>query len=173
MNNTTHGSTSRGPATASGVRSIAGEQTSRASGTKYAVMPGKAELKKFRDLGYTRHQIVDIVFERTGHRVTPEAVSMAMKRANLSGVHRRYEDEIPWRVRQIHERHYALAMLRLLGRRRRGESVPDDRAQRLDSWLAKLDETQTVVDYDPDSERGFRYVPRLPTDESVIRVPKD
>lgn len=182
-----HGTTSRGPAT-SGAKSrttetlpsIAGERTSRKTGSKYAVMPGPAELKKLRDLGYTRGQIVDLVEQRTGHRVTPEAVSMALRRAKLTTSTRRYEDEIPWRVRQVHERAYPLAMLRLLGRRRTGIELTEAQAKRLDSWLEKLEGLTfpdgsvrpAVVDYDPDSEEGFRYVPRAETDDTVIRRPK-
>lgn len=171
--------TPTGPA-APGAQSIAGERTNRSTGTKYAVMPGPKELKKLRDLGYTRRQIVDLVEQRTGHRVTPEAVSMALRRAKLTTSTRRYEDEIPWRVRQVHERAYPLAMLRLLGRRRSGIVLTEPQAKRLDSWLEKLDGLEfpdgtvrpAVVAYDPDTEDGFYYVPRLPSDDTIIRQPQ-
>ncbi len=142
------------------------------STTGYRVLPTPAELKKLRDMGRTHREIAEMVYEKTGYRVTRNAVTMALKRADLGTPVRRYTDEIPWRVRQAHERHYALAMLRLLARRRRGLGMNDDSEARLDSWLSKMEHRQWVVDYDPESEHGFRYRSRLPSDKDVIRRPQ-
>lgn len=142
--------------------------------TGYGVVPPPAELKKLRDQGMTQQQIADRVFEETGHRITRNAVTMALKRAGISGGVRRYDFEIPWKVSARHERHYALAMLRALARRRLGLPLSAEVDKRLDSWLETLDREQWVVGYVADSEKGFYYVPRLKTDDknNVVRKPE-
>ena len=138
----------------------------------YGVLPDRTELRRMKDAGMTHQQIADEVERRTGQRVTRNAVTMAMARHGLSGNPTRYSDEIPWRVRQKHERHYALAMLRLYARRRRGVRLNTDQTQRLDSWLGQLADNDRVVFYEPESPDGFYYVPRQPEDgEDIIRRP--
>jgi hypothetical protein len=151
------------------MKSIAGE---RVSGTKYAIMPPPKELEEMRARGMTQRQIAEEVERRTGHRVTRNAVTMALKRAGLSGNVRRYEDLVPWRVRDAHSRDYALTMLRAEARRRRGIEMSEDLAQRLGSWKAKLTERDVVVVYEPDTEEGFWYRPRRPGDDDLIRKPE-
>lgn len=138
----------------------------------YGVLPDRTELRRMRDSGMTHQQIADEVERRTGQRVTRNAVTMAMARHGLSGNPTRYSEEIPWRVRQKHERHYALAMLRLYARTRRGVKLNRDQTQRLDSWLGQLRENDRVVYYEPDSPDGFYYVPRQAEDgDNIIRRP--
>jgi hypothetical protein len=120
----------------------------------------------------THQQIADEVERRTGQKVTRNAVTMAMARHGLSSNPTRYSEEIPWRVRQKHERHYALAMLRLYARQRRGVKLNREQDQRLTSWLGQLQENDRVVFYEPNSPEGFYYVPRLPEDgKDIIRRP--
>lgn len=141
--------------------------------TGYGVLPNKTELRRMREAGMTHQQIADAVKERTGYTVTRNAVTMALARHGLSESPKRYAEEIPWRVRQKHERHYALAMLRLYARQRRGQQLPQDQAHRLESWLRQLDEHDRVVHYEPNSPDGFYYVPRRAEDEGgVIRRPE-
>ena len=148
--------------------------TMTATQTGYGVVPPPAELKKLRDLGMTHREIADRVFEETGFHVTRNAVTMALRRAGISAPVRRYDTEIPWKVSKRHERHYALAMLRALARRRLGLELSDEVSKRLDSWLANLSDRQWVVTYVPDSERGFYYTRRRKTDDpnQVIRRPE-
>lgn len=121
------------------------------------------------DLGMTRQQIVENVYDRTGHRVTVNAVSMACKRAGIPPRGRRYPEFLPWRVRAVHEGHYAQAMLRLAGRRQEGTPLSKDETARLDSWLAKLERYRAVVQYDPDSADGFTYEKREPGEFGIVR----
>jgi hypothetical protein len=140
----------------------------------YGVLPDRTELRRMKDAGMTHQQIADEVEKRTGQKVTRNAVTMAMARHGLSGNPTRYSDEIPWRVKQKHERHYALAMLRLYARKRRGVRLTRDQEQRLSSWLGQLHENDRVVFYEPNSPAGFYYVPRLPEDgEGIIRRPEE
>ena len=149
------------------------------SSTGYRVLPNKTELRRMRRQGMTQQQIADEVFERTGYRVTRNAVTMALARAGLSGDVRRYDDLIPWKVRETHQAHYSLAMLRLEARRRRGLELTPASEKRLDSWLHRL-ETGTeevpgplVVTYVYDSPEGFYHVPRTKKDKDIIRRPPE
>lgn len=79
---------------------------------------------------------------------------------------------IPWKVKEEHRWSYALSMLRVESRLRNGATVRHEDMSRLLSWKAKVDESGTVVHYDPDTEQGFWMVPRRPgIDEDLIRVP--
>lgn len=121
-------------------------------------LPDNATLKRWVDEGLTHQQIADRVFARTGIAVSRTSVSAAIHRAGLSQDAPRYTQEIPWRVKTGHLKEYPLRMLRLLGRRRRGDTLNADETKRLDSWLKKLDEEHAVVGYDPDSRFGVYYV---------------
>lgn len=83
----------------------------------------------------------------------------------------RDDDLIPWLVKREHRWAYPVQMLRALARQREGRPLRDVEARKLTSWLDTRRRERTVVDYAPDSEEGFRYVPRLPSDEDVIRRP--
>ena len=146
------------------MKSIAGERT---GGSKYGVLPGPAELEKMRGRGMTQKEIAEEVEKNTGFRVTRNAVTMALKRAGLSGEVHRYTDLIPWRVRDRHARHYALAMLRAEARQRRGLPMSDVLAGRLDSWKRRLNSYGLVVMYEPESEAGFYLVPRQDGDDLI------
>lgn len=122
------------------------------------VIPDKTELRHLVAAGHTHQEIADLVYERTGQKVTRGAVSSAISRAGLSTPGHRYEETLPWRVKIEHSKHYAARMLRLLGRRLQGGTLHPDDAARLDSWMAKMREEGTVVAYIPETEEGFHYV---------------
>jgi hypothetical protein len=120
----------------------------------------------------THQDIADEVFRRTGEKVTRGAVTMALRRAGITGTVRRYTDLIPWRVKTIHEHSYHLAMLRFEARRRRDLGLTKEQERRLDGWLARLSAEQLVVLYEPTSPDGFYLVPRADTDADTIRQPE-
>lgn len=77
---------------------------------------------------------------------------------------------VPWaEIAKAHRWDYALTMLRLEERRRRGEDLEPGMKQRIDRWLAIREADDSVVAYDPD--RGFEYVPRRPEDVGLVRMP--
>ena len=137
--------------------------------------PTPAELKKMLDLGWTHQEIADEAYRRTGKKVTRGAITMAVRRAGLSDREvPRYHETIPWRVEARHAKHNAARNLRLLGRRLRGDELTEPYAQRLDSWLRRLEAENLVVGYWPDTEEGFFYVDPRPGDGEngiPIRVP--
>lgn len=132
------------------------------------ITPTDHELSVFLRLGYSHAEIADVVFERTGHRLSKSSVGAAISRAGLSVQQNRYAEEIPWRVSSHHLRDYQVRMLRLLGRRRAELPLHDHESQRLDNWLTMLQEDNAVVVYDP--ERGFAYGERSPQDPLDIPI---
>lgn len=122
------------------------------------LIPDRTELRRLVAAGWTHQAIADLVAQRTGRTVTRGAVSAAISRAGLSTPASRYKDQLPWKVKISHSKHYAARMLRLLGRREQGEELAELDNQRLDSWLEKLEAENAVVAYAPDTEAGFYYV---------------
>lgn len=118
-----------------------------------------AELKKLLDAGKTHPEIADLVYQRTGHKVTRSAVTQAISRAGLSRKDpKRYVDTLPWTVRTQHAPEYPARMLRLLGRVREGQKLSPDDQSRLDAWREKLERDELYVVYAPFSNPGFRYI---------------
>jgi len=126
------------------------------------------------DRGLTHQQIADEVTRRTGYPVSRSTVSAALFRAGEASVAKKYVDELPWTIKEEHQTHYAARMLRLLGRRRKDIANSAESDQRLDSWLAQLQQAGAVVVYYPDTEKGFFYIkgePDIP-DVPVVRDPE-
>lgn len=85
----------------------------------------------------------------------------------------RDDDLIPWQVQKQHRWAYPALMLRAEMRRRAGQDLGADQETRLDRWLSTMRRDGTVVDYDPASDEGFRYLPRSARDEEdLIRRPQ-
>lgn len=122
------------------------------------LIPGKSELRQLVAAGKTHADIADLVYTRTGQRVTRGAVSSAISRAGLSTPAHRYKDHLPWRVKVEHSKHYAARMLRLLGRQDAGEQLSESDRLRLEAWMSKLSEEGVIVAYAPGTEEGFHYV---------------
>lgn len=136
------------------------------------VLPNKSELEKLLRKGLTHQQIAEHVSRETGHAVKRSTVSAAIHRAGLSGRAKKYNDEIPWTVREEHLTHYAARMLRTLGRRRAGIQNSAEMDQRLDAWLKLLSDHHSVVAYLRDTDEGFFYVDGEPN-KLGIPVSKD
>lgn len=96
------------------------------------------------------------------HPLTVRTVQTSLRRANLIFPHPRRtlpscDVEIPWELTPEHSMAYPALMLRLMGRRRRAETLTDEETNAVDAWLAERAATRTVVGYSP--TRGFRYLP--------------
>lgn len=129
-------------------------------------------LQKYVERGLTHQQIADLITKETGVPIARSTVSAALSRAGLTD-RVRYDEVIPWKpIKAIHNRHYALAMLRLEARRQGGLTLTEEQTKRLESWKAKLEEENALVVYLPDTEDGFYYVKRKPSEkDSLIRYP--
>lgn len=136
-------------------------------------LPSDSTLAKWRAQGLTLKQIAEKSEAETGISVSVGAVASALSRAGYTA-RVRYDEHIPWNpIATRHNKHYALTMLRLLARRDNGQELTEDQESRLDSWLSRLEEEDAVVLYKYDSEDGFYYVKRKPSDgDGWIRHPK-
>jgi len=134
------------------------------------ILPNADKLLQMVQAGMTHAEIADAVARDTGYPVTRAAVSVALSRAGLTVEKPRYAEEIPWRLHGKDLKHYAVRMLRLLGKRRAGEELTADENTRLNNWLAKLDEADAVVAYCADSVPRMIYVPREDTDPKDIPI---
>ena len=107
------------------------------------------------DSGMTHKEIAEAISIATGQRVQRSTVSASISRAGLSAPAKKYPLELPWRVKDKHQTHYAARMLRILGRRHAGIQNSLEMDQRLDSWLATLKDAHAVVVYLPNTPEGF------------------
>lgn len=121
------------------------------------LIPDKTELRRLVRENRTHAEIAELVYERTGQKVTRGAVSAAISRAGLSTPASRHKAYLPWRVKIEHSQHYAARMLRLLARRDSGEQLNTQDEKRLDAWVEKL-AAKAVVAYAPDTDEGFFYI---------------
>jgi hypothetical protein len=81
-------------------------------------------------------------------------------------------DLIPWTVKEQHRWEFPLQMLRAEARRRQGRTLDPEYARKLPGFLQRLQDDNTVVHYDPDTDEGFFYVPRRPgVDTDLVRQP--
>lgn len=138
----------------------------------HRLLPDTATLRHWvEDEGMTHQQIADRVFRETGQPVSRSSVSAALSRAGISATGNRYHEEIPWRVKVEHIREYPARMLRLLGRRRSGQTLTENESKRLDSWLQMLEDDHAVVAYDPNSRFGFYYIEKNDRTDGLNGIP--
>lgn len=137
------------------------------------MVPNKGELERYLEQGMTQAQIVDAWESDSGVRVSRSSIGMAIERYDLRSARPRprYEDTLPWTVLDEHTHHNDARMLRLEGRRRRGGSLTAKELRVLNAWLQLLDEKNAVIHYDPQTERGFWWVPRTEGDADIVHRP--
>jgi hypothetical protein len=78
---------------------------------------------------------------------------------------------IPWDVKVEHRWAYPLVMLRFEAKRRAGKTLTDLETAKLDPFLQRLNDQQQVIMYDASTVEGFFFVPRLASDDDIIRKP--
>lgn len=125
--------------------------------------------------GLTTTQMAERFLVEYGERRSDRSFAVAMHRMGIPSPHprKKYDDELPWTVRKEHLMATEARMLRAYGRLRAGEAMAPDTAERLASWMRKLDEMDAVVHYDPETEQGFFLVPRRPGDDGYTRRPDE
>lgn len=139
------------------------------------LLPDNDVLKKLRNQGWSYEDIAQ------EYGVTKGAVYLRLRSANAVKDRPDYSHLIPWTVRVEHAHARPAQMLRFLGRREAGLSIPPAKERMLDRWLEDMREADCVVDYDPEfppnpanpKNGGWHYRRRKPEDEGgLIRRPK-
>lgn len=136
-------------------------------------LPPADELEKLISSGQTNTSIALM------YGVDPSAISKARRRAGkkLRPLHAKKEhnrDLLPWKpLAAQHKNMHTAQMLRLEGRRRRGEYIKPWDLRALENWKATLRLQGLVIHYDPRTEQGwFRVKPRPGVDVDLIRRPE-
>lgn len=140
-------------------------------------LPDIETLKKLRNQGWSYDDIA------TEYGVTRGAVYLQLSQAKAVNERPNYKHLIPWRVKRDHTYAHPALMLRLLGRRERGDdTIPPVKERMLDKWLRDLREADAVVCYHPDmppnaaspKSGGWYYSKRRESDgDSIIRFEPD
>lgn len=111
--------------------------------------------------------------------VSKSAVYLQLRQARGTKARPSYKHLIPWTVRREHTHAHPVTMLRLLGRRENGESIPAVKERLLDKWLREVKEADVVLCYDPEfppnpaspTSGGFYYSRRRDSDgDSLTRA---
>lgn len=133
--------------------------------------PDKTWLRRHAQRGLTQKQMVDAWELESGIRVSRSAIAMAMARQDVEAAkpRPRYEDMLPWHVLDVHKYNSHARLLRLEGRRRKGNKLNDRELQWLTTWRRELEAHDAVIMYDPATDEGFHWVTRTAADTDIIR----
>lgn len=123
--------------------------------------------------GLSQHEMVAAWEKESGVRISRSTIAMAMRRYDIEAHHpyTRNGELIPWKLAPQHRMASDARLLRLEGRRRRGEELKERDLRWLSGWLNRLREADAVVTYHPDTVEGFHWTPRKPDDTDIIRLP--
>jgi hypothetical protein len=137
------------------------------------ILPPSDVLLQMRNSGHTYEDIAN------EFGVSKGAVYLQLRQARATDKRPSYKHLIPWTVRTDHAHAHPVTMLRLLGRRQKGETLPPVKSRLLDKWLEGMAENGLVLCYHPDappnpasrSTGGFYYKRREESDgDSLVRA---
>lgn len=135
----------------------------------------ESEVVRWIEDGYTYPWMARQYLEKYNLQVSPTMFSEFRATRGLERRKVRDVKLIPWAVKTEHRWDSLLANLRVEARLRAGEKVEDlsyPLRVRWEAFRRELEETNSVVHYDPDTEQGFFLVPREEGDDDIIRRPR-
>lgn len=132
----------------------------------------EGEVFRWFEEGRTYRWMVEEYLRKYNIETVPGMWGNFRRRKGIARRSVRNDDLIPWYVKPEHRWAYPVMMLRLEGRVREGYPLSDENEGRHRTWRRQMEETGTVVHYDPDTEEGWFYVPRREgIDLDLIRKP--
>ena len=137
-------------------------------------MQDESEVTRWIEEGKTYRWMADEYLRKYNIQVSPTMFSEFRATRGLERRIVRDTELIPWAVQEHHRWDSILANLRTEARIRAGMDPADlSYALRIrwEAFRRELEETNTVVYYDPQTEQGFFLVPREPGDTDIIRRP--
>lgn len=133
----------------------------------------ESEIIRWFEEGRTYRWMCEQYLTKYNLQVQPSMFGNFRRRHGLPRRYVRNDTLIPWAVKQEHRWEYPVMMLRLEARKREGKSIGEENEGRLAAWHRHLDETGSVLHYDPDTPEGWFYVARRKgIDQDVIREPE-
>lgn len=131
------------------------------------------EVIRWFEEGRTYEWMVDEYRRKYNIETVPSMWGNFRRRKGLARRINRDDELIPWAVKLEHRYDYPIMMLRQEARRRAGFDLTDEQLHALDAWKRGMERDRTVLHYDPDTERGWFYVPARPgVDTDLIREPE-
>lgn len=136
---------------------------------------GELEVRTWYLKGETYAWMVQEYKRKYDLTVSPTMFSYRRSARGWERRQRTRDDLIPWAIKDEHQWHRHLVMLRLEARRRRfgTETMRDRDVRELAEFCEQLKADGVVIDYDPHTEPGFLLVPREPGDSDIVRQPTD
>lgn len=132
----------------------------------------EAEVKRWMEEGRTYAWMADQYREKYNIDTSPSMWAMTRRRLGIPMRIARDDKLIPWAVKPEHRWDYPVVMLRMVARQRQGFELTEAYQHDVAGWLRGLEEDNTVVHYDPDTDQGWFYVPRREgVDTDLIREP--
>jgi transcriptional regulator with XRE-family HTH domain len=135
-------------------------------------LPDSETLRRLRAQGWTQRKIAEKFLVSDG------AVWKALQRAGYIDPLPTYKDVIPWDIAEPHKAVAIMERFRAIVKQKKGTPLRPDEEIQLHRWLHDLKVNNLVVNYHPDAppnsastKGGFYYVPRIPEDDWIIRMP--
>ena len=136
---------------------------------------GEFEVRTWYLKGETYAWMVQEYKRKYDLTVSPSIFSYRRSARGWERRQRTRDDLIPWAIKDEHQWHRHLVMLRLEARRRRfgTETMRDGDVRELATFRDQLKADNLVIDYDPHTEAGFLLVPRESSDIDIVRQPTE
>jgi hypothetical protein len=132
-----------------------------------------AEVDRLLRAGLDQGEVVEYLATHHNIHVSRKAISLWSRRRGLPRQRPATPYEIiPWKIEPNHRFKQVAHMLRAAAREDRGDAVPPRIAGTYAKWRQMLKDMDYVVDYDPETEGGFLYRKRKPSDgDLLVRMP--
>jgi hypothetical protein len=122
--------------------------------------------------GFTFKAMTEEHEHKYGRKPSVAAFQSVIRRRDLPPRALKGTPLIPWDVKPDHQGRWIHTQLRNEARRRAGLPLSESSASELERWKIAMEEADAVVDYRPDSERGYFLTPRRKgVDKDLIREP--
>lgn len=129
-------------------------------------LPSRHVLQQWYDDGVSYADMARRHNAATNQTLTRQAFYQACRRYGIS--ERLLYDHsavLPPNMRPDHSKLYDTDMIRRWDARRQGKEFPERDDQRINGWLANLNDAKVVLLYKRNTQKGWHTVPRLPSDE--------
>jgi len=129
------------------------------------------QLIKWFDARMSHEEIIEANLALTGFLASRSSIDQAKARLGKTRRSLRHHQELPWKTEKPHKNDSIAQMLRLRSRRNQGEALSEKQLAKIASWERRLLDVGLVIIYEPNTEMGFHFVAREPSDgDSLIRV---
>lgn len=129
-------------------------------------LPPKSVLEQWYADGVSYAEMARRHNAATNQSLTRQAFYMACKRLGISEpVNYDHTAVLPPNLRPAHTKLYDTQMIRQWDARRQGKVYGAREDQKINGWLANLNDAKVVLVYRRNTQKGWHTSPRLPSDE--------